>query len=43
MIERGLAEESVGRRLAHLKGALRERVSSSDALTRAIRERNWRS
>jgi predicted transcriptional regulator len=42
MIERGLAEESVGSRLAHLKGGLPESPAANDALSRTIRERNWR-
>jgi predicted transcriptional regulator len=43
LIERGLAAESVGRRLAHLKGGLAESPSPDDAMSRTIRERNWRS
>jgi hypothetical protein len=43
MIERGMAAESVGRRLAHLNGRLTERPSPSDPLSKAIRERNWRT
>jgi hypothetical protein len=43
MIERGLAEEAVGRRIAHLKGRLSERPHAEDSLSRSIRERNWRS
>jgi predicted transcriptional regulator len=43
MIHRGLAEESVGRRLAHVKGKLGGRPSSQDAFSQAIRQRNWRS
>ncbi len=43
MIERGLAEESVGRRLSHLKGQLAESPSPDDSLSRAIRQRNWRT
>lgn len=43
MIERGLAEESVGRRIAHLKGSLAKSPSPDDAFGRAIGERNWRS
>lgn len=42
MIERGLAEESLGARLAHLKGSLSETPSSDDALSNSIRQRNWR-
>lgn len=43
LIERSLAEESLGHRLAHLKGALQERPALDDSLSREIRERNWRS
>ncbi len=43
MIERGLTEESVGRRIAHLKGVLPESPSSDDPLAQSIRERNWRT
>ena len=43
MIERELAEESLGRRVAHLKGGLSVSPSGDDSLSRAVRERNWRS
>jgi predicted transcriptional regulator len=43
MIERGLAEEPVGRRIAHLKGALAKSPPRNDSLSHAIRQRNWRS
>ena len=43
MIERGLAEESVGRRLEHLKGALPDSPPQNESLSRSIRQRNWRS
>ena len=43
MIERGLAEESLGIRLAHLKGGLSQSPSADDSLSDAIRQRNWRS
>jgi len=43
MIERGLAEESLGRRIAHLNGVLPESPPEEDPLSRAVRERNWRS
>ena len=43
MIERGLAEESLGARLAHLKGSLSRSPSSDEGLSDAIRQRNWRS
>ena len=43
MIERSLAEESVGHRLAHLKGRLAESPPTDDSLSCSIRERNWRS
>ncbi len=43
MIERGLAEESVGRRIAHLRGSLSGSPEPDDELARSIRERNWRS
>lgn len=43
MIERGLAEESVGRRLAHLNGALATSPVPDDSLARSIRDRNWRT
>lgn len=43
LIERGLAEESIGHRLAHLKGALPESPPQADSLSQSIRHRNWRS
>lgn len=43
LIERGLAEESIGRRLRHLRGVLSEVSSPKDAFSETIRERNWRS
>ena len=43
MIERGLAEESIGRRLAYLRGKLSDSPSAADVFSREIRERNWRS
>ena len=43
MIERNLAKESVGHRIAHLKGRLSESPARDDSLSSAIRERNWRS
>jgi hypothetical protein len=42
MIERGLAEEPIGRRIGHLKGILQKLPPASDSLARSIRERNWR-
>ncbi|MEX1026817.1 MAG: CopG family transcriptional regulator [Candidatus Paceibacterota bacterium] len=43
MIERYLAAESVGGRLAHLKGALPDSLPQNDSLSRSIRQRNWRT
>jgi len=43
MIERGLAEESLGSRIAHLKGGLPKTPASGDSFSRSIRQRNWRS
>jgi predicted transcriptional regulator len=42
MIERGLAVESIAKRLARFKGCLSEAPSEADAFSRAIRQRNWR-
>ena len=42
MIERHLAAESVGCRLAHLKGSLPESPPHNDSLAQSIRQRNWR-
>ena len=43
MIERTLTEETIGRRIAHLKGALVGRPRKADSLSETIRQRNWRS
>lgn len=43
MIERGLSEESLGTRLAHLKGSLPASPPADDALARSLRQHNWRS
>jgi predicted transcriptional regulator len=43
MIERRLAAESVGRRLAHLKGALPDSPPQNESLSQSIHQRNWRS
>jgi len=40
-IAKGLEEQPLGRKIAHLKGILRV-VSSKDPVRRRIRERNWR-
>lgn len=42
-IERGLVEESLGHRLARLKGSISQIPSTGDALSQSIRARNWRS
>jgi len=42
MIEHGLTERDLGQRINHLKGSLPESSSPTDALSRSIRERNWR-
>jgi len=41
LIEKGLEEQPLGRRIGHLKGSL-ELPEPKDALRRRIRERNWR-
>jgi len=41
LIEKGLEEQPLGRRIGHLKGLL-ELPEPKDALRRRIRERNWR-
>lgn len=43
MIEKELVEESVGRRLSHLKGILTKQTHIGDSLCESIRERNWRA
>lgn len=43
MIERELAAETLGRRVAHLKGLLPASPSEDDSLSRTVRERNWRT
>jgi hypothetical protein len=43
MIERGLAEATLGQRIAHLKGSLPNHSTAKDPLCRAIHERNWRT
>lgn len=43
VIERHLAAESVGRRLAHLKGTLPDSPPQHDSLAQSIRQRNWRT
>jgi Arc/MetJ-type ribon-helix-helix transcriptional regulator len=41
LIERGLDEEPLGRRIAHLKGVLNI-SNSKDPARRRIKQRNWR-
>jgi hypothetical protein len=41
LIEKGLEEEPLGRRVGHLRGVL-DLPEPKDAVRRRIRERNWR-
>ena len=41
LIDNGLEEQPLGRRIGHLKGSL-QLSESMDPLRRRIRERNWR-
>jgi metal-responsive CopG/Arc/MetJ family transcriptional regulator len=41
LIEKGLEEQSLGRRIAHLKGIL-NMLDPKDPVRRRIKERNWR-
>jgi predicted transcriptional regulator len=41
LIEKGLEEQALGRKVGHLKGIL-NLPDSKDALRRRIKERNWR-
>jgi plasmid stability protein len=43
ILEKAVAESSVGRRAGHLKARLSLRPGSSDPSRTSIRERNWRA
>jgi hypothetical protein len=43
MIERGLTEEALIRRIAHLRGRLPASPTATDSMSRSVQERNWRA